>query len=232
MNITEEFNNIIIKYQLDRRYPQFQKKLKAEQIIRRVLSKDAEEGKKVLLVGTRPDDVYFTKSVVKQYENVEGVIILDEKQLEVWKDMLSNADKIYLVSFHLMEDLMLLLDKHQIKYINLYDLFLTEGLYFEDEWYHLMMEGSDKEYTVEPNGIWVEKLQWEFLYQYNRFQKTEFDVLKKMAAEKMLFLSLICKNFIQAEKCKTWVLELGTDLLLEEAWAELQYLLQKIKTCI
>ena len=34
MNITEEFNTIIIKYKLDRHYPRFQKKLKAEQIIR------------------------------------------------------------------------------------------------------------------------------------------------------------------------------------------------------
>lgn len=231
MNITEVLNQIIIKYQLDRYYPRFRMKLQAEKIIEEIIQTTEEEAR-LFLVGTGKDAIDYTGALVKKYRQTKCLVISDEIYDQSTWDELEQADKIFLVSFHNAEKTIKLLEDHQIIFENLYDIFLCQGLIFEDEYYYIL-ENSHNDYklpdmhdrALRERGA----LQLEFYTLKKKYARSDNEMLKNILLEKMLFLTLYLKNFVEAKRCIKEIRHNVTHASVEAAWVEIEELLEHMK---
>lgn len=231
MNITEELNQIMTKYQLDRYYPRFQMKLEAEKVIREIIKK-TEEKAQIYLIGTDKEAVDYTRALIGKCRQTKCCIITDKIYDQGIWDELMCADKVYLVSFHNAEKAMELMERHHVIFENLYDDFLCHGLIFEDEYYYVLTNNqNDLEFPDQHNLIYYDKgmLQLEFLSLKKKYARSGNDELKNIILEKMLFLALYIKNFVEAKRCVETIQRNGTNGNVEAAWAEIVDLLDHIK---
>lgn len=232
MNITEELNQIIIKYQLDRYYPRFQMKLQAEKIIEEIfLGGGIEKTENIVLVGTRAGAVDYTSGLIRKYRQIKSFVITENMaDWSVW-DELKRADRIYLVSFHEMGKAMKILEEHQIIVENLYDIFGQRELFFEDEFFCLL-GNSYEDFDLPVKNALLQRrgsFQLEYFCLNRRYQSSEDLTIKSISLEKMLFLTLYMKNFVEAKKCIEKMRLIGTNDSVEAAWSEIENLLNNIK---
>ena len=231
MNITEELNQIIIKYQLDRYYPRFRMKIQAQKIIEEII-RATEEEVQIILVGSAKEAVDCTRALIGKYRQTECFIIADMiYEQSIW-DKLQQADKVFFVSFHNAVSTIELLENRHIVFENLYDIFLRYGLVFEDEYYRIVPNNyydyklpDVHERTMCDRGI----LQLNYFTIKRKFEKTTNAVLKKILLEKMLFLTLYLKNFVEAEKCVKEIQHYEPNESVNSAWDEIIDLLERIK---
>lgn len=231
MNITEELNQIIVKYQLDRYYPRFQMKLQAQRIVEEIIQATDEKAQ-ILLVGTGKEAVDCTRALIGKYRQTECFIISDMLyDQDIWNKF-KQADKVLFVSFHNAVRTIELLENHHITFENLYDIFLCRGLIFEDEYYRIVPSNYNDyklpdmhERTMCDRGV----LQLNFYTIKRKYEKSKNVVLKNILLEKMLFLTLYLKNFVEAERCVKEIQHNGSNESVDAAWAEIKDLLERIK---
>lgn len=226
MDITNELNEIIIKYHLDRHYPRFQKKVKAEKILKEEFYKQVKNKKRIILFGINQDDIDYAKRFLP-YAGVFVECLWSEKEQP--KVLHANgAEVIYLVSFHNREALTEFLEIYEIPYIDIYDLFEVEGIICEDEYYHLFLNDSYMTGGFGKRAGWMEKPQLEYYFLNKKFERAEAASYRLLYAEKMLFVALYMKNFLLADDCVKHLIREGSKLSVSIAWQEIQELLTKI----
>ena len=229
-NITEELNQLIFKYNIDKYYPQYRKKYKAEKILESILNKVVHNGEKTILVSNDKVVLDIVKKIrVFSEECIEAKHITDLKDLDniIW-DKYAN---IYILSLRETEKYGKWLRMHNIKYKWIYDAFEAEGLFFENEFYKVLNDCQGEWFNAPYFGKQFLRDNWalEFYFQKMKYEYSTDEQVKKIALEKSLFLSIILKNFINAEKL---LLLLSDDEIYVEFWKELQVLLGKIKNVI
>lgn len=231
MNITEELNQIIIKYQLDRYYPRFRMKLQAEKIIEEIIL-GIEDKAHIIFVGNSDTEVDYTKNLVSNYRRCKGYILIDSIDDQAMWNELKRADKVYWVSFHNMEKAIEILEEHQLVYENMYDIFLRRGLVFEDDFFYLLANNyMDFPLPGRNSPLWKRRgsCQIEYFSLNMRYKKTKNSMVKKELLGKMLFLTLYMKNFVEAKKCVQEIMRNETNEKVEAAWSEITALLDEIK---
>lgn len=238
MNIEQHLNDIIFKYDLDKYYPRFRKRLQAEQLIGKWVKELAQRKSYVLCIGAEPEDIlYFSNFVVK--ERVYFTFIrFSEVQLEVpdW----SLYDRIFLISLRGAESIELWCRKYCVKYENIYDYLAYAGIMFEDECYRFNMDDSKEYADILEEGFkgysrgnrTQDSILLELFVQQRKLRTTENTRLKTMYLEKIFFLCIYMKNFIQAEKCMEQLKQINNNCnysALISAWNDIQCLLKQIK---
>ena len=229
-NITEELNQLIFKYNIDKYYPQYRKKYKAEKLLESILNKVVHKGEKTILISNDKVVLDIVKKIrVFSEECIEAKHITDLKELDniIW-DKYAN---VYVLSLRETEKYGKWLRMHNIKYKWIYDAFEAEGLFFENEFYKVLNDCQGEWFNAPYFGKQFLRDNWalEFYFQKMKFEYTTDEQVKKIALEKSLFLSIILKNFSNAEKL---LLLLTEDEIYVEFWKELQVLLGKIKNAI
>lgn len=233
MDIDKRFNDIIFKYNLDKYYPRFRKRVQAEGLVSKWVKKIFLENKNVLCIGTDWTDIRYFSILVGCYQECFSFIKYDMKELENvdWK----LYDRVLLVSLHGSGEVELWCRQHGIKCENLYDYFACTGIIFEDECYRL----TDEHENLIPNCYngfqgYRNNILMELFFQQRKLEKSDNIELKRVYLHKIIFLTLYVKNFIEAEKYIKELKELNNLSKHDiepavSAWNEIQLLLREMK---
>lgn len=103
MNINEELNRIIFKYELDKHYPHYKNMYKAEKILRHIIKKVVSNNEKAVFLGDDPKGIAFIKNIVRDYADIH-FFQYDRKDTELhslesvsWSDF---SGGVFLISFY------------------------------------------------------------------------------------------------------------------------------------
>ena len=229
MNITDLLNEIIIKYNLDKYYPRFQKKLRAEQILKKEFSKTVNRNDRITLLATKQDDIDYTKRFIPQSVLIEEFVWEGNKE-EILSDLKNQT--IYFISLHNRQPVIECLESNKVIYNDIYDIFEVQGLTLEDEYYHLLIENAYMTYDFAKRPGWMEKPEVDYYLISKKFYSATTKGYKLLYAEKMLFIALYMKNFLLAEECVQYLIKLECRLEIVRAWEEIQNLLTQIRVRI
>ena len=229
-NITEELNQLIFKYNIDKYYPQYRKKYKAEKILESILNKVVHNREKTILVSNDKVVLDIVKKVrvfSDEYIDVKHITGLIELEKIIW----DNYTNIYILSLRETEKYGKWLRMHNKKYKWIYDVFEVEGLFFENEFYKILNDCQGEWFDVPYFGKEFLRDNWalEFYFQKMKYEYSTDEQIKIIALEKSFFLSIIMKNFVCAEKVLS---SLGGNEIYVDFWKELQELLGKIKNAL
>lgn len=225
MNITDELDKIIYKYQLDKYYPHYRKMQEAKKILVELLEEINKEKQKAIFVGDDRDAMLLLRHMARKQE-VEFFNSVEETTLEEiqWQ----CYDKVYVVSFQGVEHTLYWMRLHGIQYIWLYDIFEAEGISFErsfaifgkdnlDDWFPANFIGKNR----------GDNLHLELFFEQRKYNFSRNAKVKQIALEKSLFLSLYMKNFVKAEEYFYLLGQKDKRFLL--AQTEINDLLRKIR---
>lgn len=227
IDINKEMNEIILKYQLDRHYPRFRKKLFGEKVLRK-WAKEIDNNR-ILCVGTDQEDInYFSHLFYNLGKEFSYCLCFEKKINEKEK-----YDCIAVISKKQKDGMITWCEKSGIPVIFLYDYLELQGIYCEDDLYKIV----ETDYSgVFDNSFpakkgWKEIILMEFYVQREKLALSNHKAYQRHYIEKLFFLSLYMRNFIQAETYQKQLTQLG-DLSSKAAWDEIQEFLRKIKNIL
>lgn len=226
MDINQKLNDIILKYQLDRYYPKYRKKLFGEKILVKWAGKVRE--KNVLCIGADQEDINYFSQLFYRCGKIFSYCLYSEIQGQ----STNEYDHIVVISKRQKDEVIYWCGQVDKPVTFLYDYLELQGICCEDEIHKII--GSDyndflKNEFPAKNG-WREALVMEFYTQkeklkQNRKLNAEYGIYY---ARKLFFLSLVIRNFVQAEKYQKILKESG-DKECIESWYEIQELLKEIR---
>lgn len=229
MNLTEEFNQIILKYNLDIHYPRFRKKIYAEQIILSLFADN--EDIPVVLLGVKKTDVDYTGMLLKNKRHIEKRVT-NPMELSSLDYESFCGKKVYYVSRCERKEIEFAFAELGISFVDLYSVLADHGLLFDDEYYRVTKE-YDKElndYKKRQNVI--ERPQVEYSIQTQRYFIADNEEEKTDALEKLFFLALYMKDFVAAEKHMESLVCVDTAFNVYAAWQEISALMQRCKRIV
>lgn len=227
MNITDELNKIIYKYELDKYYPHYRKMQEAKKIISKILEQIKKENLKVIFVGDDGNAEKLLRNMAKNV-NVSFCNKLTEEAMErcVWDDY----DVIYVFSFYEVERVFLWMRMHGIKHIWLYDIFEESDILFERPFATFGKDSQDDWFPEHFLGkVRGDNLYLELFFQQRKYESSDNVAVRKIALKKALFLTLCLKNFVKAEE---YFSLLKGEECFDNAWKEITVLLEKIRVCV
>ena len=232
MDINARIYEIIQKYNIDYCYPEYRKRLQAEEEIRYMVSKWNPSDRVLCVASSELDAVIFERFIPRgiRYSlligiegGFNGVEFYDERGRKKEVDW-SEYQSIWLIS----KSGEAILEKHlrglKLKYVNLYDCLAEKGMFFLHEYYDFLQHNSGY-ITVNTKKV----SEWknpEIIEIYNCINKlnamANTDNLYQLYFHKILFLTLYMKDFILAEKYwRSYINEYPDDINLAEAWREI-----------
>ena len=238
MNITDNLNQIIIKYHIDRYYPGFQMKLQADKLLKKTITEKSAKDKKIVFVSTNNDAIDYIKALIGEgeCEEIEGYVISEKTPDKFVWDHITDSHIVYLVSYHHMEMASKILEEHGIIYDTIYDILARHGLMFEDEYYYVIPNKYDDIKIPGRYSLSLKRMgncQIEYFFLKSSYKQSREVVLRSTHLEKMLFLSLYMKNFVEATQCIKEMRDNNSiSDNIENAWAEITSMLDKIREVI
>lgn len=222
MNINEELNHIICKYDLDRAYPQFRKMLLAEELITAWMEDISKENKRLLCLASNQCDIkYFSALGDRICDNIS---YLELKENESLDRELEEYDVVWIISLQ-SAYIAYQLAKSDIPYVEIYDELQKQGLIFELECYKLMYVSAAMLERVYPNA---ENIQME-IFRLDIKKQTCPLREKQFYLQRMYFLALYIRDFLYAEKCIDQLQEIEGAGQYARSWEEIQRLLGKLR---
>lgn len=233
MNINKELSHIISKYEVDRYYPHYKNMVEAERILRNIINEVIRKKEKIIFVGDNPAGIKFIKNISRDYADIQFFCYkrndfeLESLEYIPWGDY----KKVYLISLYNVEIPERWFRTHNISFQWLYSIFEEEGIFLQKEFFVLgqadMVALVDKDRVTHTRSNYTGMLQCELYSQKSRYVSAENPKAKSIALEKCLFLALLMKNFVEAEK---YAAMLGkNDERFCSMWKEIEALLEKIK---
>lgn len=224
MGINRKLNDIILKYQLDRGYPRFRKKLLGEEKL--VIWADKVKEDRILCVGTDQEDInYFSHFFFTCGKEFTYCLFSKIKKEEAEK-----YARIVVISKELDDERIRWCMQCGKPVTFLYDYLERQGIYCEDEIHKVI--GTDYNSRLLDNFParkgWREVVLLEFYVNRKKLVMAEDSWYQMHCARKLFFLSLYIRNFVQAEKYQKLLADAG-DLSATKAWTEIQALLTEIR---
>lgn len=233
MNINEDMDEIIFKYELDRYYPHYRNMYKAEKILRNVIRGIERSNKNVIIVGDDVDGIRFVRHVAGDYANIffllydQNDIALHQLEDVAWEEY----EGVYLISFCGVEYVEQWFGLHNIQYEWIYDIFEREGVYLQKEFYAFgkknMLGLINPENECGLNEAYNGSVQCELYCQQNKYKNAGDHRTKRIALEKCFFLALYMRNFMAAKSYASLLMKEDTKYV--HIWEEIQDLLDTIK---
>lgn len=235
LDIDKELERLIEKYKLDRHYPAYRTSRRACSFIKKWVKQLGGIEKEILFLGM---DEYALKLIGgwAYARNVDTILIESVEELEKdtrkgYFERLKGADEIYVVSYTRTIEILHWLWRHDFHAESVYDILENEQIYLQMEFYRfftpikmtleLALDESGKERSVDGSSL----VLYEFYYQKQRFDHSVCEKKRIRIAEKLFFLAICMRNFLEAER----ILSTMRDSKLGSCWQEIQQLVLKIK---
>ncbi len=232
INIDERLNEIIIKYNLDRHYPQYRKMLMARKVLKRYVD-DLVESKKITLFICDSETLVRMISRLANEDECISFLNIQEKELKKLENVeWENYDKIVMLSFYNVEYIFRWFRTHNIAYEWIYDVFETEGIYFEREFYKFCKESYNQwfdNFFPGKAAYYKDAVQMELYFQQQKVEKSVNDKVKLIALEKCFFISLYFRNFLKVKEYSEMLIDITQDDIWSKVQNEIYELLSFIK---
>lgn len=233
MNINEELNHIIFKYELDRYYPHYRNMYKAEKILRAVINEIVQNDEKAIFIGDDVKGIKFIQNISRDYDKIQFFCYerkdrkLDSLKGIQWKEY----KEVYLISFNNVEYAERWLRTHRILFKWMYNIFEERGVFLQKEFFAFGREDMialfDPDRVTHVRSCYTGSIQCEFYVQKSRYKYAESPQIKRIALEKCLFLALYMKNFLVAKEYIS--LLMAEEDRYERLWDEVEELLDFVK---
>ena len=257
MDIDKELDEIIYKYDIDYCYPRYRQMKRAEELLRDFVN-GLDEGDKVAFIATalgegKEESVWrIRKILLKCGKSADFFVCYKNEQCEKYDEVYhfdelyrlkeKEYSKIALISYSGEEFVCHWLAENmpETSYLSMYDYFASNGLVLDHEYYEYMpedplrpIEASVRVNTDDPFGYgyhMIDTIVFEFVNQRNKLKQTIDDDVKQLLVKRLFCLSLIMRDFSEAEKYFGKIGQSQGDNRWEKAWADIGELLQKIKS--
>lgn len=202
MEINERLNKIIMKYNLDTGYPQYRKRLRAEQFLRNWMQGLADREETVLCITLKQDDIDYFSFLSRQmgscitYICVPNPQKIEEKILEM---DLKKYHHVYAISIQ-HGYIVYCCSKMGVVCKSIYMEMEQEGIFFDQECYKVCNPGYEMFTGPFSGGKYCEGTQIEFFIQKQNMQQAGTKAEKMFFLRKMFFLLIYMKDFLNAEK--------------------------------
>lgn len=226
-DIERELESIIEKYNLDRHYPAYRTSRQACAYIKKWIASLSDNGSKSLFIGMDERALKLINSWIIG-DNVSTLQISSVEKLDNHMEELQNTDKIYVVSYTRTIEILHWLWRHDYHAESIYDVLENQHIYLQMEFYRfftplvisseLSLQKNCQEESIDGSSLTL----YEYYYQKKRLQNSaaEEDVIR--ITEKLFFLAICMKNFIEAEKIMKIMPCNGE---YEQCWHEIEVLL-------
>lgn len=224
MNINSILNDIILKYQLDREYPRFRKKILGEEQLSKWASGTGNE--RILCIGADAEDIRYFSHLFFSYGKEFSYSLFSEAK----KADAEACDRIAIISKRLDDEMIRWCMQWGKKIVFLYDYLEQQGIDCEDE-IHKIIETDYNSRLLNnfpAKKGWRETILVEFYVQKKKLAMAVDNGCRLHCTRKLFFLSLSIRNFIQAEKYQK-ALAQSKDWSAMNAWREIQNLLAEIR---
>jgi hypothetical protein len=232
MDINEELESIIKKYRLDRHYPEYRNARKACIYLKKWIEELSELKDSVLFVSMDEYALNLIRSWANN-SNIRTLLIKTTEELDDHKIEFEKASCIYVASYSRTNGILHWFWRNEYEAESVYDLLESENIYLSREFCQFyaplkvepelqLVEGFGAEWSED--GVFL-KL-YEYYYQKQRLLHCHNDADKKRINQKLFFIALLMKNFVEAEKILD---QLSNDKDYTGCWLEIQQLLIKIK---
>lgn len=230
-DIDIELGKIIERYRLDRHYPAYRTSMQACGYIRKWVERLSGLDTKILFI-TMDDSVLRMIYGWASGDNIFVIQISAIKELDNHLVQLKNADKIYVVAYTRTVEILHWLWRHDLDAESLYDVLEDSHIYCQMEFYRffppfvlseeLKLNGGNAELNVDGTAATL----YEYYYQKQRLQHCGSGEDKRRLNEKLFFLAICMKNFIEAERI---LAEVSSREEYMMCWQEIKALLDRIK---
>lgn len=223
IDINEKLNNIILKYELDKYYPRFRKKLSGEKLLAEWAGKLPD--KRILCVGADQEDINYFSHLFYNCGKEFSYRLFSEEMQDT-----EDYQEIIVISRLENRKIAHWCKHHEKQVTFIYDILEMNRIYCDSDLYRIIDfdNNSELENNFPGKRGWREASLMEFYTQKEKLACLENMEYRHQCAGKLFFLSLYIKNFIQAEKYQKILTGMG-DLLPAKAWGEITLLLIDIK---
>lgn len=230
-DIDTELEKIIEKYRLDRHYPAYRVSRQACEYIRKWIKNLSGFDNKILFI-TMDNSVFW---MIRSWTKGENISVFQVSAVEELDDhivQLKNADKVYIVAYTRTVEILHWLWRHDLEAESVYDMLENLHIYCQMEFcsFFSPLILSDELDLYNPLGATytdgIALILYEYYYQKQRFRQCSSEEDKSRLSEKLFFLAICMRNFIEAER----ILEtLSFSEEYKECWREIEALLDRIK---
>lgn len=230
-DIDVELERIIEKYNLDRHYPAYRVSVQAEAYLKSWIEKLSETTVKILFITTDDSVLWMIRGWATD-ENVSALQIASVDKLDDHIMQLKSADKIYIVAYTRTVEILHWLWLHDFQAESVYDILENQHICCQMEFYRffppfimsdeLKLDNGSKEINLDGVALPL----YEYYYQKQRLLHSSSKEDKRRLNEKLFFLAIYMRNFIEAEKV---LRTMEHEAEYEECWQEVEALLDKIK---
>lgn len=230
LDINKRLNDIIFKYGLDSDYPNYRKRMMAENYIRNLMLEFKKENKKVLCLAAANVDITYFSFLSKHVGGDIDFKLFDRKAFD--QINLTEYDEVYAISLQYAY----IVHRCQRKGVKCRSIYLEmkrQGLFFERECYRICNPFCEDFEVGCPSDKYIEGLQIEhfLLKKYLDFDCSDEE--RFFYLRNIYFLSLRMKDFLNASKYIAQIMELDIageiKAEYEESWEEIQDLLNRVK---
>lgn len=205
MNINQELELLIEKYNIDRHYPAYRVSKRACDYLRKWVQKLADGKEDILFIGMDDKALKLIQGWGAR-DSIEILFInnVDELNSHV-KDLMTK--KIYVASFTRTVEILHWLWKNDFVAESIYDILEKEQIYLQMEFYRFfspikVTEELDLHKWISgertPDGSSITLL--EYYYQKRRLAYVTCERDIRIINEKLFFLAICMRNFLEAER--------------------------------
>lgn len=231
-DIDKELDQIIEKYDLDRHYPAYRTSRRAYAYLRKWVEDLSQMDTRILFI-TMDDSVLWMLSGWAVGENISAIQIRSVEKLDDHITKLQNVDKVYIVAYTRTIEILHWLWRNGFQAESIYDVLENQHIYCQME-FHRFFQPFIMSSELELNEDIIKEINvdglalalYEYHYQKQRLQYSASEEDKRRLGEKLFFLAIHMRNFIEAERI------LNTASCSEEyekGLQEIKTLLDKIK---
>lgn len=230
-NIDQELEEIIEKYNLDRYYPAYRTSGRACAYLKEWVESLSEMNTKILFI-TMNDSVLWMIRRWAVRENISAIQITSVENLDNHITALKNADKVYIAAYTRTVEILHWLWRHDFHAESVYDILENQNIYCQMEFYRffsplnmsdeLKLNAQHKEVNTDGSALTL----YEYYYQKQRLLYAVSEEDKRRINEKLFFLAIYMRNFLEAEKI---LRAMPHNVEYKKCWQEIEKLLDKIK---
>jgi hypothetical protein len=235
LDIDKELEQIIEKYNLDRHYPAYRTSRRACDFLEKWVRRLAEGKEKILFLGMDEHALKLIDGWARA-GNINTLFIESLKELEKdtggYLEELQRADKVFVVSYTRTIEILHWLWRHGFQAESLYDILENERIYLQMEFYRFftpvkMTPELELYENIEVKSIDGSSLVlYEYYFQKQRLQYGASIKDIKRIREKLFFLAMCMRNFLEMKK----ILDMMKEAVdFKQCWDEVQELFMKVK---
>lgn len=232
LDINNELEQIIEKYNLDRHYPAYRVSGRACNYLHKWIEKISRDSKSFLFISMDQHALKLIDSWAGGDKKISTLLIGSVDELSGLINKLSNVDKLYIVSYSRTVEILHWLWEHGFQAESIYDILENENIYLQMEFYRfftplkmtpeLGLDENMEEKSVDGSPI----ILYEFYYQKQRLLHSTCTKDKRRFTEKLFFLAICMKNFLEAKNILNTMHDADE---YEQCWEELQQLFSRVR---